>query len=103
MVLPSTIRRATTHDHPHLVREASVDSIMRRQEAPKTGLGRGTKALRHDEARRQTRMTLIVRNVFLLGENPLVLSHHCMGLMYKRPKVTTLDTAAMRDTSLKNV
>ncbi len=34
-----------------------------------------------------------------LKENPLVLSHHCRGLMYSRPKVITLDAAAIRPSS----
>ncbi len=37
---------------------------------------------------------------FPLRENPLVLSHHCRGLMYSRPKGITLDAAAIRPSSL---
>jgi len=38
---------------------------------------------------------LTEENLTVLNLNPLVLSHHCMGLMYRRPKVITLDAAAM--------
>ncbi len=37
-----------------------------------------------------------------LRENPLVLSHHCRGLMYNSPKAVTLDAAAIRPNSLWN-
>ncbi len=43
------------------------------------------------KARRHRRVTLIMRNGFPLGVNPLDLSHHCRGLMYSRPKGITLD------------
>ncbi len=36
---------------------------------------------------------------FPLWENPLVLSHHCRGLMYSRPKVITFDAADIRPSS----
>ncbi len=36
------------------------------------------------------------------GENPLVLSHHCRGLMYSSPKGIMLDAAAIRPNSLWN-
>ncbi|XDV44775.1 hypothetical protein PO909_013015 [Leuciscus waleckii] len=34
-----------------------------------------------------------MRNGLHLGENPLVLSHHCKGLMYSRPKGVCIGTA----------
>ncbi len=48
------------------------------------------------------RVTLIMRNGLPLGENPLVLSHHCRGLMYSSPKGIMLDAAAIRPNSLWN-
>ncbi len=47
----------------------------------------------------ETSMTLIMRSGFPLGENPLVLSHHCRGLMYSRAKGITLDAADIRPSS----
>ncbi len=47
-------------------------------------------------------MTLILRKGLPLGENPLVLSHHCRGLMYNSQKGITLDAAAIRSNSLWN-
>ncbi len=35
-----------------------------------------------------------------LRENPLVLSHHSRGLMFSRPRGITLETAAIRPSSL---
>ncbi len=37
-----------------------------------------------------------------LEENPLVLSHHCRGLMHNSPKAVLLDAAAIRPNSLWN-
>ncbi len=54
------------------------------------------------KARRHRRVTLIMRSGFPLWENPLVLSHHCRGLMYSRPIGITLDAAAIRPSSLWN-
>ncbi len=58
--------------------------------------------LHMSKARRHRRVTLIMRSGFPLGENPLVLSHHCRGLMYSRPIDITLDAAAIRPSSLWN-
>ncbi len=55
--------------------------------------------LHMSKARRHCRVTLIMRSGFLLRENPLVLSHHCRGLMYSRPKGITLDAADIRPSS----
>ena len=88
---------------PQPVREASVVSVTRRQRAPSTGpWDRKQGSLHMTRARRQRRVTLIVRRGFPLGENPLVLSHHCNGLMYNRPQGITLDAAAIRPSSLWN-
>ncbi len=48
------------------------------------------------KARKHCCMTLIMWSRLPLGENPLVLSHHCKGIMYSRPKGITLDTAAIQ-------
>ncbi len=40
--------------------------------------------------------------VLQIKKNPVVLSHHCKGLMYSRPKGITLDAAAIRPNSLWN-
>ncbi len=52
--------------------------------------------LHMSKTRRQRRVTVSMRSGFPLGENPLVLSHHCRGLIYSRPNVTTLDAAAIK-------
>jgi len=49
---------------------------------------------------RHRRVILIIRSGFPLGENPLVLSHHCKGLMYNRPNGIMLDSAAIKPSSL---
>ncbi len=54
------------------------------------------------KARRHRRVTLITRSGFPREENPLVLSHHCRGLMYSRPKGITLDAADIRPISFLN-
>lgn len=43
----------------------------------------------------------LMRKELPLGENPLVLSHHCNGLMFKRPKGMMFDAAAMSPKSLE--
>ncbi len=88
---------------PQPVRDASVASVTRRQGAPRTGPWDKNQGFLHmSKARRHRRVTLIMRNGFPLGENPLDLSHHCRGLMYSRPKGITLDAAAIRPNSLWN-
>ncbi len=76
---------------PQPVREASVISILRRHEASNAGWNQGffhiTKACKH------RRVTLIMRQGLPLRENPLVLSHHCRGLMYNSPKGIMLNAA----------
>ncbi len=77
---------------PQPVRHASVASITRRQGAPSTGPWDKNQGFLHiSKACRHHRVTLSMRNGFPLGENPLVLSHHCGGLMYSWPKDITLD------------
>ncbi len=88
---------------PQPVRDASVASVTRRHGAPSTGpWDKNQGCLHMSKARRQRRVTLIMRSGFPLGENPLVLSHHCRGLMYSRPIGITLDAAAIRPSSLWN-
>ncbi len=73
------------------------------KELPAPGPETKTKGFLHmSKARRHRRMTLIMRSGFPLGENPLVLSHHCRGLMYSRPKSITLDAADIRPSSFLN-
>ncbi len=58
----------------------------RQQGAPNTGPWYKNQGFLHMfKACRHRRVTLIMRSRFPLGENPLVLSHHCRGLMYSRP------------------
>ncbi len=54
------------------------------------------------KARKHRRMTLIMWKRLSLGENPLVLSHHCRVLMYSSPKGIMLNAAAIRPNSLWN-
>ncbi len=81
---------------PQPVKEASVVSILRQHEAPNTGPWDRSQGFFHiTKARKHRRVTLIMQKGLPLGENPLVLSHHCRGLMYNRPKYITLDAAAI--------
>ncbi len=81
---------------PQPVREASVVSILRPHEAPNTGPWDRNQGFFHiTKARKHRRMTLIMRKGLPLEENPLVLRHHCRGLMYNSPKDITLDAAAI--------
>ncbi len=88
---------------PQPMREASVISILRRHEAPNMvpwdrnqGFFHITKACMH------CRVTLIMRKGLPHWENPLVLSHHCRGLMYNIPKCIMLYAASVRPNSLWN-
>ncbi len=88
---------------PQPVREASVVSILRLHEAPNTGPWDRNQSFFHiTKARKHRRMTLIMQNGLPFWENPLVLSHHCRGLMYSSPKYITLDAAAIKPISLWN-
>ncbi len=88
---------------PQPMREASVFSILRRHEAPNMGPWDRNQGFFHIiEARRHRHVTLIMRKGLPLGENPLVLSHHCRGLMCNSPKGIALDAAAIRPNSLWN-
>ncbi len=88
---------------PQPVREASVVSILQQHEAPNTGPWDRNQDFFHiTKARKHRRVTLIMWKGLPLGENPLVLSHHCRGLMYNSPKCITLDAAAIRPNSLWN-
>ncbi len=88
---------------PQPVREASVVSILRRHEAPNTGPWDRNQSFFHiTKARKHRRVTLNMRNGLPFWENPLVLSHHCRGLMYSSPKYITLDAAAIKPISLWN-
>ncbi len=88
---------------PQPVREASVVSILRRHEAPNMGPWDSNQGFFHIiKARKHRRMTLIMRKGLPFGENPLVLSHHCRGLMYNSPKGIMLAAAAIRPNSLWN-
>ncbi|CAM4618537.1 unnamed protein product [Leuciscus chuanchicus] len=81
----------------------SLPNPLRRQGAPSTGPWDRNQGFFHiTKARRHRRVTLIVRNGLPLGENPLVLSHHCRGLMCSSPKGIPLEAAAMRPNSLWN-
>ncbi len=78
-------------------------STVRGQGGHSPGPETRTKGFLHmSKARRHRRMTLIMQSGFPLGENPLVLSHHCRGLMYSRPKGITLDVAEFRPSSFWN-
>ncbi len=88
---------------PQPVRKASVVSILRRHEAPNTGPWYRNQGFFHiTMACKHRRLTLIMRKGLPLGENPLVLSHHCRCLMYNSPNGITLDAAAKRPNSLWN-
>ncbi len=88
---------------PQPVREAFVVSILRRHEALNTGPWDKNQAFFHiTKARKHRCVTLIMQKWFPLGENLLVLSHHCRGLMYSSPKGIMLDAAAIRPNSLWN-
>ncbi len=88
---------------PQPVREVSVISILQRDEAPNTGPWDRNQGFFHiTKARKHRCVTLLMRKVLPLGENPLVLSHHCRGLIYNSPKDITLDAAAIRPNSLWN-
>ncbi len=76
---------------PQPVREASVISILRRHEASNAGWNQGFFHI--TKARKHRRVTLIMRKGLPLRENPLVLSHHCRGLMYNSPKGIKLNAA----------
>ncbi len=54
------------------------------------------------KARKRRCVSLIMRKGLPLEENPLVLSHHCKGLVYSSPKYITLDAVAIRPNSLWN-
>ncbi len=85
---------------PKPVREASVVSFTRWHGAPNTGpCDRNHCFIHMSMARKHRRVTLIMLNGLPLGENPVVLSHHCKSLMCRRPKVITLDGAAIRPNS----
>ncbi len=47
------------------------------------------------KAHKHRLVTLIMRKGLPLGENPLVLSNHCRGLMYNSPKGITLNASAI--------
>ncbi len=85
---------------PQPVREASVVSVTRRHRAPNTGpCDRNHSFFHMSKAHKHRRLTLIMRNWLPLWENPVVLSPHCKGLMCSRPKVITVDAAAIRPNS----
>ncbi len=88
---------------PQPVRESSVVSILRQDEAPSIGPWDRNQGFFHiTKARKYCGVTLIMRKGLPLWENPLVLSHHCRGLMHSSPKGITLDAAAIRPNSLWN-
>ncbi len=88
---------------PQTLRDASVANVMRRQGAPSTGPWDKKQGFLHmSKARRHRRVTLIMRSGFPLGNNPVVFSHHCRGLMYSKPKCITLDAADIRHSSFWN-
>ncbi len=88
---------------PQLVRVASIASVTRWQGAPSTRPWDKNQGFLHmSKARRHRRMTLIMQSGFPLGENPLVLSHHCSYLMYSRPKGIMLVSADIRPSSFWN-
>ncbi len=88
---------------PQPVREASGVNILRRHEAPSTGPWDRNQGFFHiTKARKRRRMTLTMQKGLPLGENPLVLSHHCRYLVYSSPTGIMLDAAAIRPNSLWN-
>ncbi len=88
---------------PQPVREASVVSILQLHEAPSSGPWDRNHGFFHiTKARKHRRVALIMQKGLPLGENPLVLSHHCRGLVYSSPKGITMDAAAIRPNSLWN-
>ncbi len=88
---------------PQPMRDASVISILRRHEAPNMGPWDRNQGFFHTtKARKHRRMTLIMWKGVAPRGNLLVLSHHCMCLMYNSPKAITLDAAAIKPSSLWN-
>lgn len=86
-----------------LVREASVVSILRWHNALNTGPWAKNQGFFHiTRVRKYLCITLMMQKELSLGENPLVLSHRCNGLMFKRPKGMMFDAAAMSPKSLWN-
>ncbi len=85
------------------MRDASVVSILRRHEAPNMGPWDRTQRLFHiTKTRKHRRVNLIMWKGVAPRGIPLVLSPHCMCLMYNSPKAITLDAAAIRPNSLWN-
>ncbi len=85
------------------MREAFVVSILGRNESPNMGPWDRNQGFFHiTKACKHRRVTLIMQKGLPLRENPLVLSHHCRGLMYSSLKGITLDAAAIRPNSLWN-
>ncbi len=100
---PQTAAERPLMTAPQPVRDASVANDNWRHGAPSTGPWFKNQGFLHmSRARTHRRETLIMRSGFPLGENPLVLSHHCRGLMYSRPNGITLDAAAIRPSNLWN-
>ncbi len=95
-----TACRVATHDHSnwwgmHLSLSLCSDKELSAP-GPETRTKVFSTCLRHASIATWTCMQ------FTLGENPLVLSHHCRGLMYSRLKYITLDAAAIRHNSFWN-
>ncbi len=101
----STGRRKSGHSWPLPNRWEMHPLLALRgdKELPAPGPETRTKGFLHMfMARRHRHVTFIMWSGFPLGENPLVLSHHCRGLIYSRPKVITLDAADIRPSSFWN-
>ncbi len=88
---------------PQPMRDASVISIFRWHEAPNMGPWDRNQGFFHiTKARKHRHVTLIMWKGVAPRGNYLVLSHHCMCLMYNSPKAITLYAAAIRPNRLWN-